>query len=153
MWVRQGSRPGVSGRADHRVHRESGKDRESPSERRLAARLFFKWRVLPSHRNLSRVVTLLFFPLITSDLARSCRGRESLSQICKSQQYPSENPISILVGKLFGDSLPTRILVVKATSLMLGFTLICEEVSYRSSSFSCANCGEDCTLGIPWEKL
>jgi hypothetical protein len=66
---------------------------------------------------------------------------------CKSQHYPSENPIIILVGKLSPNSLPTRIIIVKATSLMLGFTLICEEVSYRSSSFSCANCGEDCKFG------
>ncbi len=47
---------------------------------RLAARLFFKWRVLPRHSNISRVVKWFFFTLITSDLARSCRGRESLSQ-------------------------------------------------------------------------
>ncbi len=47
---------------------------------RLAARLFFKWRVLLRHSNISRVVKLFFFPLITSDLARSCRGKESLSQ-------------------------------------------------------------------------
>src|SRR5260221_5853745 len=46
----------------------------------LAARLFFKLLMLLRHRNISRVVTLFFFTLITSDLARSCRGRESLSQ-------------------------------------------------------------------------
>src|SRR6266851_3007764 len=44
---------------------------------RLAARLFCKLRVLLIHRNISRVVKLFFFPLITNDLARSCRGREA----------------------------------------------------------------------------
>jgi predicted metal-dependent TIM-barrel fold hydrolase len=42
-------------------------------------------------------------------------GVKQSLQSCKSHNYPDEQVVQ--------DSLPTRIIIVKATSLMLGFTI------------------------------